>query len=52
LAHPRLASIVAGALKPAEVRENIARMSASIPAEFWRELKHKKLLAAAAPVPA
>src|SRR4029079_12008039 len=26
LAHPRLASIVAGATKPSEVRENVARM--------------------------
>ena len=51
LAHPRLASIVAGALKPAEVRENMARMSTAIPADFWRELKQEKLLAEAAPVP-
>ena len=52
LAHPRLASIVVGALKPSEVRENVARMAVAIPAEFWRELKHEKLLAEAAPVPA
>jgi D-threo-aldose 1-dehydrogenase len=52
LAHPRLATIVAGALQPVEVRENMARMSAPIPADFWRELKHENLLAEAAPVPA
>jgi D-threo-aldose 1-dehydrogenase len=52
LAHPRLASIVAGAIKPSEVRENVARMSAPIPRELWRELKHEKLLAEAAPTPA
>jgi D-threo-aldose 1-dehydrogenase len=52
LGHPRLASIVAGATKPAEVRENAARMTAPIPADLWRELKHEKLLAEAAPVPA
>ena len=51
LGHPRLASIVAGATKPSEVRENVVRMSTSIPADLWRELKHEKLLAEAAPVP-
>jgi len=52
LAHPRLASIVAGAIKPSEVRENVVRMSAPIPRDLWQELKHEKLLAEAAPVPA
>ncbi len=52
LAHPRIASIVAGAIKPSEVSQNIARMSAPIPGDLWRELKHEKLLAEGAPVPA
>ena len=52
LAHPRLASIVAGATKPGEVEQNVARMAKPIPADLWRELKHEGLLAAAAPVPA
>jgi D-threo-aldose 1-dehydrogenase len=52
LAHPRIASVVAGAIKPAEVEQNIARMAAPIPGDLWRELKHEGLLAAAAPVPA
>jgi D-threo-aldose 1-dehydrogenase len=52
LAHPRLASIVVGALTAGEVRENIARLAAPIPPDFWRELKQEKLLAEAAPVPA
>ncbi len=51
LAHPRLASIVAGATKPSEVRENMARMSSAIPRDLWQELKHEGLLAEAAPVP-
>ncbi len=51
LAHPRIASVVAGATKPAEVRENIARMAVRIPDDLWQELKHEKLLAAAAPLP-
>ena len=52
LGHPRLASIVAGATKPDEVRQNVARMAVPIPADLWRELKHEGLLAQAAPVPA
>ena len=52
LAHPRLASIVAGATKPYEVAENVARMAVRIPSDLWRELKHEGLLAEAAPVPA
>ena len=52
LAHPRLASVVAGATKPAEVQENVERMGRLIPADLWRELKHEGLLSAAAPVPA
>jgi D-threo-aldose 1-dehydrogenase len=52
LAHPRLASIVVGALKPAEVADNLARLAHAIPSELWRELKAEKLLAEAAPVPA
>ena len=51
LAHPRLASIVAGATKASEVRENVTRMSAPIPRDLWQELKHEGLLAEAAPVP-
>ena len=52
LAHPRVASVVVGALRPSEVVDNLARLARSIPAELWRELKHERLLAEAAPVPA
>jgi D-threo-aldose 1-dehydrogenase len=51
LAHPRITSIVAGATKPSEVCENVARMAAVIPADLWLELKHEKLLNETAPVP-
>jgi D-threo-aldose 1-dehydrogenase len=51
LAHPRLASIVAGATRPSEVAENVARMAVAIPRDLWGELKHEGLLAATAPVP-
>jgi D-threo-aldose 1-dehydrogenase len=51
LAHPCMASIVAGAVHPDEVSQNVARMSAQIPASLWVELKQQDLLAASAPVP-
>jgi D-threo-aldose 1-dehydrogenase len=52
LAHPRIASIVVGALRPSEVEDNLARLARAIPAELWRELKAEGLLVEAAPVPA
>jgi D-threo-aldose 1-dehydrogenase len=51
LAHPSMASIVAGAVHPDEVSQNVARMSARIPAALWAELKQQDLIAASAPVP-
>jgi D-threo-aldose 1-dehydrogenase len=51
LAHPRVASIVAGATKASEVRANLAMMTTPIPTDLWLELKHEKLLDEAAPVP-
>jgi len=51
LAHPRVASVVAGATRPSEVRDNVAHLSAPIPRDLWRELKHVGLLDAAAPIP-
>ena len=51
LAHPSIASIVAGAIDPEEVRQNATRMSVRIPAALWAELKQQDLVAASAPVP-
>jgi D-threo-aldose 1-dehydrogenase len=51
LSHPCMASIVAGAVHPDEVSQNVARMSARIPASLWAELKQQDLVAASAPVP-
>jgi len=42
---------VAGATRPSEVAENVARMAVAIPRDLWGELKHEGLLAATAPVP-
>jgi len=51
LFHPALCSVIPGALSSAEVKQNIARLSARIPVELWSELKREKLLDPAAPTP-
>jgi D-threo-aldose 1-dehydrogenase len=51
LGHPAVASLVLGAVTPAEVAANIAALSVSAPATLWRDLKAEKLLEAAVPVP-
>jgi len=51
LGHPSVASVIPGAVAPAQVRQNVAAMSAPVPADLWAELKHEKLLRADAPVP-
>lgn len=43
--------IVPGARTPEQVRANVASMGIAIPADFWAELKHEKLIATDAPVP-
>jgi D-threo-aldose 1-dehydrogenase len=51
LFHPALCSVIPGALSSAEVKQNIARLSARIPVELWSELKREKLLDPNAPTP-
>lgn len=51
LGHPSVASMVPGAVTPAEVERNMALMAVPIPADLWAELKHEKLLPAHAPTP-
>jgi len=51
LFHPALCSVIPGALSSVEVKQNIARLSARIPAELWSELKREKLLDPNAPTP-
>jgi len=52
LAHPAVASIVLGAVAPAEVARNIAALAQPIPTALWRDLKSEGLLDPAVPVPA
>jgi D-threo-aldose 1-dehydrogenase len=49
LAHPAIASVVTGMRSDEEVEANLAHVRAPIPAAFWDELKHERLIAAHAP---
>lgn len=51
LGHPAVASLVMGAVSPAEVADQIAELSLPVPAALWAELKAEGLLAADVPVP-
>jgi D-threo-aldose 1-dehydrogenase len=51
LFHPALCAVIPGALSVAEVKQNVGRLSAKIPADLWSELKREKLLEPAAPTP-
>ncbi len=51
LGHKAVASLVMGAVSPAEVADQIAELSQPVPAALWAELKADGLLAADVPVP-
>jgi D-threo-aldose 1-dehydrogenase len=50
LAHPAVASVVTGMRSASEAAQNLAHCAAPIPAAFWDELKHERLIASHAPV--
>ena len=52
LGHPAVASLVIGAVTPAEVKRNVAALTARVPASLWSDLKREDLLDTHAPVPA
>lgn len=52
LGHPAVASLVMGAVSPAEVDDQIAELAVPVPAALWAELKAEGLLGAHVPVPA
>lgn len=52
LAHPIVASVIPGAARPSEVKENSNHVRASIPASFWSDLKNLGLIDPHAPTPA
>ena len=51
LGHPSVSSLVLGAVKPDEVRHNVAAMATKVPSGLWSDLKAERLLDQAAPVP-
>ena len=51
LGHPAVASVIPGAVRPEQVRENVERLATPVPAKLWEELKVEGLLRADAPVP-
>src|SRR6201986_518300 len=51
LLYAAICSVIPGALSAAEVKQNVARLSAAIPVELWSELKRERLLDPAAPTP-
>jgi D-threo-aldose 1-dehydrogenase len=51
LAHPALASVVAGLRSPEEVTQAVAWMRHRVPGDLWRELRHERLIDAGAPLP-
>lgn len=51
LGHPAVASLVMGAVSPAEIADQIAELSRPVPAALWAELKARGLLGEDVPVP-
>ncbi len=51
-AHPAMATLVLGAVRPEEILANIASVTAPVPAVLWGDLKAAGLIAAHAPTPA
>ncbi len=46
-----VSAVIPGAHTPRQAEENAASFNEKIPAAFWEELRHEKLIAAHAPVP-
>jgi D-threo-aldose 1-dehydrogenase len=51
LGHPNVVSIIPGPLTETQLYENIEMLKFKIPAQFWAEMKHAKLLHERAPLP-
>jgi D-threo-aldose 1-dehydrogenase len=51
LAHPASAAVIPGASRPNRIAEDRAALTATIPGDFWRELRAQGLVAADAPLP-
>jgi D-threo-aldose 1-dehydrogenase len=51
LGHPKVSSVVIGAVSPAEIRQNFQAMQTPIPAALWSDLQTEGLLRKDAPLP-
>jgi D-threo-aldose 1-dehydrogenase len=51
LAHPASAAVIPGASRPERIAEDHAALNATIPDDFWREMRAQGLVAAEAPLP-
>jgi D-threo-aldose 1-dehydrogenase len=51
LANPAVAAVIPGASKPGRIAEDVAALSAVIPAGFWQALRDAKLVSERAPLP-
>lgn len=51
-AHPAVAAVIPGSSRPERIREDLESIETTIPAEFWQELRERKLVSAEAPLPA
>src|SRR5262245_37359107 len=51
LAHPAAAAVIPGASRPDRIAEDHAALKATIPDDFWREMRAQELVAPDAPLP-
>jgi D-threo-aldose 1-dehydrogenase len=51
LAHPAVIAVIPGASRPERIAEDRAALKASIPDDFWHELRSQGLVAPTAPLP-
>jgi D-threo-aldose 1-dehydrogenase len=51
LANPAVAAVIPGASKPSRLAEDRAALNATVPEDFWRELRQAGLVHPAAPLP-
>jgi D-threo-aldose 1-dehydrogenase len=51
LAHPACAAIIPGASRPERIAEDHAALKATIPDDFWHEMREQGIVAANAPLP-
>jgi D-threo-aldose 1-dehydrogenase len=51
LAHPAVAAVIPGASRPERISEDHTALKASIPDDFWHELRKLGLVAPTAPLP-